>query len=129
MEDAEPGVCSGIFITDGWGGVGAAVIDDETFPVGECLGEDAVEASPQVLFGVVHRHDHRDGGTVVWHSCVIILLFVYFPVAAVAAADESDVRHLRQVAFDGDCTFPGFFSQFFDRNFRICCYLIFNPLV
>ena len=30
-----------------------------------------------------------------------ILLFVYFPVTAVAAADESDARHLRQVAFDG----------------------------
>lgn len=51
-------VFPGIFIADGAGGVGAAVVDHEAFPVLEGLPDDAVKASRQVLLDVIDRDDY-----------------------------------------------------------------------
>ena len=47
-----------VFIADGAGGVGAAVVDHEALPVLEGLPDDAVKASRQVFLDVIDRDDY-----------------------------------------------------------------------
>ncbi len=49
-------------IEDGPGVIRGGVIDDHQLEVGECLVEDALDGLLQVALGIVHRHEHGNGG-------------------------------------------------------------------
>ena len=56
-DDAEAGVAGSVFVEDGAGAIGGAVIDADCLPVGEGLCEDAVEALAQVRRDIVDGDD------------------------------------------------------------------------
>ena len=63
----QPDESPGILGDDRLGGSGrvvrASVVDDDEFPIGECLAEDAIDCLTQKLRLVVARDDHRYN----WH--------------------------------------------------------------
>lgn len=84
-DDSEPHVALGIVIEDGGAAVGAAVVDADGFPVGECLSQHAVEALPQVGLYVVDGYDdgepwHLDGVNQLLQVFGVLLQLVKFHV-------------------------------------------------
>lgn len=53
-------VCGSIFLTDRTASIGASIIDQKQFPVGEGLPQDAVHTAGQILFRIIYRDDHRN---------------------------------------------------------------------
>ena len=61
VDDNDTGIFPGILRNDIQRVIGAAVVDDDDFYVGECLSDDRVETFFKVFPDVINRYDDRDG--------------------------------------------------------------------
>ena len=83
MDHGDAAVLRRILIADGRAGILGPVVHQNHLEVCIRLLQDRINAVTQVVFGVVHRHDHGDEGSGVVRQG-LCFLFVYADVSSMA---------------------------------------------
>ncbi len=62
VDDLNPVISSGIFLTDGRAAVRSAVIDQQDLQIAVALSQNAIQAGRQIGFHVIDRNNDTDKG-------------------------------------------------------------------